>query len=75
MSNMKDLLIGALKSAVSAACGLVIALPIADPVKFDPATFGGWAQMGKVLGIVVIVAEARFWKQWADAVRGPSSAT
>lgn len=67
---MKELFIGALKSAVSAAAGLIIALPIVDPLKFAIATLGGWSQMGKVLLIVILVAEARFWKQWADAVKG-----
>ncbi len=64
---MKSLFIGALKSAVSSACGLIIALPIADPFTFSLKSLGGWEHIGEVLLVVVIVAEARYWKQWADS--------
>ena len=58
---------GALKSAVSSATGLIIALPITDPATFSIGSLGGWKHIGIVIGITVVVAEARFWKQWADS--------
>lgn len=60
---------GAFKSAISSATGLIIALPIADPMTFSISTFGGWKHMLTVIGFTVLVAEARFWKQWADAIK------
>jgi len=61
-----QLWMGALKSAVSAACGLILSLPIVDPQTFNIATLGGWKHMGVVLLIVTLAGEARFWKAWAD---------
>jgi hypothetical protein len=61
---------GALKSAISSACGLIIALPITDPQKFDISTLGGWGHMAGVLGIVVVISEARYFKQWSDGIKG-----
>lgn len=67
---MKELFKGALKSAVSSACGLVLALPIVDPLQFSLHSLGGWQHILEVLVVVIVVAEARFWKQWADGVTG-----
>jgi hypothetical protein len=64
---VKPLFLGALKSAISSACGLIIALPIADPLTFSLKSLGGWEHIIEVLFVVVIVAEARYWKQWADS--------
>jgi hypothetical protein len=63
-----QLWMGALKSAVSAACGLILSLPIVDPQTFNIGSLGGWKHMGIVTLVVVLVAEARFWKDWADAI-------
>lgn len=65
---MKELWLGAFKSAISQACGLIISLPIVDPNDFSISTLGGWKHIGTVMLVVIVVAEARFWKQWADAV-------
>jgi steroid 5-alpha reductase family enzyme len=62
---------GAIKSAVSAATGLIIGLPIADAEHFNPVTLGGWKHIGLVILITVVAAEARFWKQWADSSDKP----
>jgi hypothetical protein len=62
-----QLLKGALKSAVSAATGLIVSLPIADPNTFAITSVGGWKHLGFVILVVTIVGEARFWKQWADS--------
>ena len=61
------LLRGAIKSAVSSATGVIIGLNIVDPTQFSVATFGGWKHLAQVIFIVVIIAEARFFKQWADS--------
>ena len=66
------LLSGAIKSGVSAATGLIIALPIVDPMQFSLASVGGWRHILSVIGIVVVVAEARFFKAWADSGDEPT---
>lgn len=66
----KGLLMGALKSAVGAACGLILALPIADPQRFSIVSLGGWGHLAEVIFIVVLAGEARYWKQWADSGDG-----
>jgi hypothetical protein len=63
----KQLWLGALKSAVSSACGLLVSLPLADPQNFSVTSFGGWKHLGLVIGVVVLAGEARFWKQWAGS--------
>lgn len=70
---MSDLFKGALKSAISSACALIIGLPMIDPDKFTIATWGGWKHLLLMIGITILVSEARFWKQWADAVTTPKS--
>lgn len=62
-----SLLKGALKSAVSSASGMILSLNIIDPDHFSFKTFGGWGHLLEAIGIAVVVAEARFWKQWADS--------
>lgn len=64
------LLKGALKSAVSAATGLIIGMPIVDPEHFNPTSFGGWAHLLAAIAIVVVVGEARYWNQWANSGNG-----
>lgn len=65
-----DLSVRALKSAISAAAGMILSLNIVDPEHFSFQTFGGWKHVLEAIGIVVVVAEARFWKQWADSRNG-----
>jgi len=67
----KALLTGALKSAVSAASGLVVSLPVVDPEHFSVGTWQGIAHTAGVIVWVTVVAEARFWKQWADSSDEP----
>ena len=62
-----SLLKGALKSAVSSACGMVLSLNIIDPSNFSVKTLGGWAHLGEAILITVIIGEARFWQQWAQS--------
>lgn len=61
------LLMGAVKSAVSSATGLILGLPLVDYQHFSPTTFGGWEHLGMAIGAVVLVSEARFWNQWANS--------
>jgi hypothetical protein len=63
----KLLFTGALKSAVSEATGLILALPLTDAEHFNIQTVGGWKHLGITILVVVLVGEARFWKQWADS--------
>ncbi len=72
-TGVKNLLLGALKSAVSSATGIIIALNISDPVHFSVKTLAGWKELGFTIGITVLLAEARFWKQWANG--GPNGGT
>jgi len=67
----KLLLTGALKSAVSAASGLIVSLPVVDPEHFSIITLAGALHMAGVIVWVTVVAEARFWKQWADSTDEP----
>ena len=69
-AEFKNLLLGALKSAVGAAAGLISGLPVVDPSHFSLASLGGWEHLGMAILWVVIVSEARFWGQWASAVKG-----
>lgn len=66
----KGLLKGALKSGVSSACGMILSLNIVDPQHFSITSFGGWEHLGLAIFVAVVVAEARFWKQWADSNNG-----
>lgn len=76
MQNMgaRQLLKGALASAISSASGLIIALQVIDPMRFSVASIGGWKHLGEAIGIVVLISEARFWKKWSDAVLGTTFA-
>lgn len=69
-TDLKELFLGALKSAVGAAAGLIFGLPVVDPSHFSLASLGGWKHLGMAILWVVVVSEARFWGQWANAVRG-----
>lgn len=68
----KDLFKGAIKSAVGSATGMVLSLNIVDPNHFDIRTLGGWEHLAMAILISVVIAEARFWKQWADSANGPT---
>ncbi len=61
-----QLAIKALKTAVSAACGMVVSLNVVDQQHFSIGSAGGWLHLGEAIGISVLIAEARFWKMWAD---------
>jgi len=61
------LLKGALKSAVGGASGVLLAVIILDPIKFDVRTAAGWLNIAGAMLIAVATAEARYWKQWADS--------
>lgn len=67
-ADTKLTLLGALKSAVSSICGLVLSLPIVDPQNFSLAKLGGWKHIAEVALVVLLVAEARYFQRWADAV-------
>lgn len=65
--NIKQnaLVIGSIKSAVSAACGVILA-NLVDV----PQAILSWPWFRHVLiatGLVVLVSEARFWQQWANS--------
>jgi hypothetical protein len=65
--NLKqsDLIMGAIKSAVGAATGVILA----NMVDVPQAIFS-WPWFRHVLiatGMVVLVTEARFWNQWANS--------
>jgi len=61
------LLKGALKSAISSACGLIMGLPVSDPEHFGITSMTGIKHLGLTIAVVVVVGEARFFKQWIDA--------
>lgn len=65
--TQKSLWLGALKSAVAAACGLVTGLPVLDPDHFNVTTWQGVLRILAMIGWVVFVAEARYWDQWAHS--------
>lgn len=71
---MDDLYKGAIKSAVSSASGLVLSLPMVDPNHFSMTTLTGVGHTVGIIVWVVVIAEARFWKAWAEEVgiRKPS---
>ena len=69
-STRKSLIKGAIKSAVRSAAGMVLSLNIVDPNHFDIRTLGGWEHLGTAILISVVIAEARFFKQWADSANG-----
>jgi hypothetical protein len=70
----RGLIVGSIKSAVSSATALVLALPQIDPSSFSTITLKGWGHLGIAILAVVIVGEARFWNQWASSGNGPASA-
>ena len=69
-ATRKSLLKGAIKSAVGSATGMILALNIVDPNHFDIRTLGGWEHLGIAILISVVIAEARFWNQWAESANG-----
>ena len=58
---------GSLKSAISSATGMILSLNIIDPDHFSFQNFGGWKHLLAAVGIAIVVAEARFWQQWAHS--------
>jgi hypothetical protein len=69
----KTLLKGALKSAVSSATGIVLSLNLLDQDHFSVATIGGWKRLVFAVAVSVLVAEARYWRQWAESGESPQS--
>ena len=65
----KTLLISAIKSGVSAACGVIIA-NLADST-LAPFTVPWLKHVAIATGVVILVCEARFFKQWADSGTNP----
>ena len=67
----KTLVLGAIKSAVSSATGLILSLPLIDAEHFSITSWGGWAHVGAAVGVTVLISEARFWQQWANSGTSP----
>lgn len=67
---MNPLYKGAIASAISAATGLIIGLPVIDHEHFSITNWHGVANITMMIFWVCIVAEARFWRKWADKVLG-----
>lgn len=65
--TQSTLIKGAVKSAISSACGLVMGLPVSDPEHFGITSLAGIRHLGLTILVVVVVGEARFFKQWIDA--------
>lgn len=63
---MNPLWKGALKSGVSSATALILALPAVDKDHFSLTSWQGVAHLAELILWVVLVSEARFWKDWAD---------
>ena len=55
-----------LATSVSVICGVIIAEAATGGLQ----TKAGWIHFGIVAGSAVLVAEARYWKDWADSVLG-----
>lgn len=67
---MDPLYKGALATGIAAATGMVTSLPTVDAEHFSPATLHGVVRLVGVIVWVIIVAEARYWKAWADKITG-----
>lgn len=67
---MDPLFKGAIASAVSSASGLILGLPVLDPEHFSVTNIKGLEHIAIMIVWVIIVAEARFWKDWADKITG-----
>lgn len=63
---------GAIASAISSASALVLSLPVVDFEHFSPWTLHGLVHLAEAIVAVIVIGEARFWKQWADEILGPS---
>jgi hypothetical protein len=64
-SKQSALFMGSLKSAVGAACGVILANFVDTP-----QAVLSWPWFKHILiatGFVVLVSEARFWNQWANS--------
>ena len=62
----------ALRKAISVACGIVIG-NLADPVAGSVQSWPFWKHMLIMTACAVLVAEASYWKSWADAANGGNS--
>jgi hypothetical protein len=62
---------GALMTALSQACGLIISLPAVDPEHFNFVDWKGAAHVGGAIVYVVAIGEAKYFKDWADAFKRP----
>ena len=69
----KVLLKGALKSAVAAATGVITGLPAIDSDHFNITTWQGILRLLGMILWVTVVAEARFWNQWAHSGNGTAT--
>jgi hypothetical protein len=66
-SKQSILLWGAVKSFVAGGTGVIVALNLVDPEKFNIATLGGWKHLGMAVLISAVFGEARFLHQWATS--------
>lgn len=67
---MDPLYKGAIASAVSSASAQIIGLPLVDPEHFSFVSWRGTEHILLMVALVIVVAEARFWKGWADKILG-----
>lgn len=59
---------GSIKHAVAAACAVVLGMPALDPEHFSILKLGGVGRILIAIAWFIIVAEARYWKQWANKI-------
>jgi hypothetical protein len=69
-SKQTALLWGAVKSFVAGGTGVIVALNVVDPDKFNVATIGGWKHLGFAVLISAVFGEARFLHQWSTSGGG-----
>ena len=63
---MAELWKGALKAAIGRLCTVVLAMPAIDPQHFSLVQLGGLEHVTLVFVALTVVAEAQYWKQWAE---------
>jgi hypothetical protein len=63
----KAMIFGSLKSSAAIAIGAVTAIHLADPAVFNFHSWAGILHMLKTVGLTVLVTEARYGWQWANA--------
>jgi hypothetical protein len=68
---MRTVLMEVLKTAVLVFVGLIVALPIVDPIKFSLHSLGGWGHIIEIVLVVILVVEARYrLEEWARRKNG-----